>query len=174
MSSSTESPFSLTVKVGKNNDLLTGRASTIEEMIQRVEDLRALQEFIAGATAPVVAAPENAMAQAIATLQSEMAGTVTVPPAVPSVPTPIPQAGVRVVKHPTWEDTYFVYDHPEAMRMPDGRPSIMKHAKSQAGKVYQRWQHPVTGPEDPASGKNPPWDGAFVDRSCDTSMLPHM
>jgi len=171
MSNSTESPFSYTIKCGKNKDLLTGRADTFKEMTAQIIYMWELQEFIEGAETPPVEQVMPDIAQAVANLQAAMPATVV---AAPAVPTPVPQVGARIVKHPTWEDTYFVYDHPEAMRMPDGRPSIMKHAKSQAGKVYQRWQHPVTGPEDPASGKNPPWDGAFVDRSCDTSMLPHM
>ena len=169
MSNSTESPFSLTLKVGKNNDLLTGRAGTLDEMVKRVGDLWALQEFISNAVAPPAAAPD--VAQAVQNLQAEIPASVM---AAPSVPKPAAQVGARVVKHPTWEDCYFVYDHPDAIRMPDGGLAIMKHAKSKTGKVYQRWAHPITGPEAPGSGAKPPWDGDFLASSVDKSMLPHI
>jgi len=173
MSNSTESPFSLTLKVGKNNDLLTGRAGTIEEMVARVGDLLALQEFICNAGDPTPQVNPD-VAHAVQNLTAQIPATIVAAPPAPSVPHPAAQAGPRVVKHPTWENCYFVYDHPEAIRMPDGGLAIMKHAKSQGGKVYQRWQHPVTGPEDPGNGKTPPWDGDFVDRAVNRSMLPAM
>ena len=50
MSSTTESPFSLTIKVGPNNDLLTGRADTKEEMTQRIADLRELTAVLQGSS----------------------------------------------------------------------------------------------------------------------------
>ena len=57
--STTESPFSLTIKIGKNNDLLTGRADTAQEMVQRVSELRQLAALVEGplqdVTAPVTA-----------------------------------------------------------------------------------------------------------------------
>lgn len=60
--STTESPFSLTIKVGKNNDLLTGRADTAQEMIQRVTELRQLAALVEGplqdVTAPVIHAQQ--------------------------------------------------------------------------------------------------------------------
>ena len=56
--STTESPFSLTIKIGKNNDLLTGRADTAQEMVQRVKELRQLAALVEGplqdVTAPVI------------------------------------------------------------------------------------------------------------------------
>ena len=52
MSNTTESPFSLTIKVGRNNDLLTGRADTAAEMEQRITELNMLKEKIDGAPAP--------------------------------------------------------------------------------------------------------------------------
>jgi hypothetical protein len=59
--STTESPFSLTIKVGKNNDLLTGRANTAQEMLQRITELHQLVPFLEGAmqgvTPPVTQAP---------------------------------------------------------------------------------------------------------------------
>jgi hypothetical protein len=57
----TESPFSLTIKVGKNNDLLTGRAESATEMLQRIHDLHNLVPYVEGAlqgvATPVTQAP---------------------------------------------------------------------------------------------------------------------
>jgi hypothetical protein len=53
--STTESPFSLTIKVGKNNDLLTGRADTAQEMMQRVSELRQLAALVEGPLQDVTA-----------------------------------------------------------------------------------------------------------------------
>ena len=54
VSNTTESPFSLTIKVGSNNDLLTGRADTKEEMTQRIADLRELAAAMQGASQPTM------------------------------------------------------------------------------------------------------------------------
>lgn len=48
MSSSTEAPFSLTIKIGPNNDLLTGRAETVEEMQERIKQLYSIASLISG------------------------------------------------------------------------------------------------------------------------------
>lgn len=63
MSNTTESPFSLTIKVGPNNDLLTGRADTLEEMLARVDDLRTVQAYMgtAVAAAPAQVSHEQAV-----------------------------------------------------------------------------------------------------------------
>ena len=59
MSNSTESPFSLTVKVGPNNDLLTGRANTLEEMLARIDELNTIKAYMgmSSNTAPVATVP---------------------------------------------------------------------------------------------------------------------
>lgn len=59
MSSSTESPFSLTVKVGPNNDLLTGRANTLEEMLARIDELNTIKAYMgmSNNAAPVTTVP---------------------------------------------------------------------------------------------------------------------
>lgn len=59
MSNSTESPFSLTVKVGPNSDLLTGRANTLEEMLARVDELNTIKAYMgmSNNTAPVTTVP---------------------------------------------------------------------------------------------------------------------
>lgn len=53
MSTTTESPFSLTIKVGPSNDLLTGRADTVDEMSVRIQQLRALATQMQGVPVPV-------------------------------------------------------------------------------------------------------------------------
>lgn len=59
MSNSAESPFSLTVKVGPNNDLLTGRSDTLEGMLQKVDELRTIQAYMgmSNNAAPVTTVP---------------------------------------------------------------------------------------------------------------------
>lgn len=63
MSTTTESPFSLTIKIGPNNDLLTGRADTVDEMSIRIQQLQALAQQMQGVTRDVQPAPT--MAQAV-------------------------------------------------------------------------------------------------------------
>jgi len=70
MSNTTESPFSLTIKVGPNNDLLTGRADTAEEMQVRISELRELAASMQGAIkVPTVQ-------EAVETVQQSMGGQV--------------------------------------------------------------------------------------------------
>ena len=59
MSNSTESPFSLTIKVGPNNDLLTGRANTLEEMLARIDELNTVKAYMGMSSnaAPVTTVP---------------------------------------------------------------------------------------------------------------------
>ena len=59
MSNSTESPFSLTVKVGPNSDLLTGRANTLEEMLARIDELNTIKAYMGMSSnaAPVTTVP---------------------------------------------------------------------------------------------------------------------
>lgn len=64
--STTESPFSLTVKVGPNNDLLTGRADTVDEMSVRIQQIHALAQQLQGVSVtppqPVASTPTHAQA----------------------------------------------------------------------------------------------------------------
>lgn len=69
MSNTTESPFSLTIKIGPNNDLLTGRADSKEEMALRIEELRELAASMQGTSAPTVQ-------QAVANVQQSMGAQV--------------------------------------------------------------------------------------------------
>lgn len=57
MSNTTESPFSLTIKIGPNNDLLTGRADSKEEMALRIEELRELAAAMQGTSTPRISTP---------------------------------------------------------------------------------------------------------------------
>ncbi len=56
MSNSTESPFSLTLKVGPRGDLLTGRADTVQEMQTRIAELISLAALIDGSPSPAQSA----------------------------------------------------------------------------------------------------------------------
>lgn len=76
MSTTTESPFSLTIKVGPNNDLLTGRADTVEEMLVRVSELRRIEAGMQGVTQHVTSVPVT-NEQAVQNLaQAGVTGTV--------------------------------------------------------------------------------------------------
>ena len=76
MSATTESPFSLTIKVGANNDLLTGRADTAEEMLVRVQQLKQIAAAMQGVTQPVTVT-EPTVEQAVANLaDAGITGTV--------------------------------------------------------------------------------------------------
>lgn len=70
MSNTTESPFSLTIKIGPNNDLLTGRADSKEEMALRIEELRELAAAMQGTSTPPT------VQQAVATVQQSMGAQV--------------------------------------------------------------------------------------------------
>jgi hypothetical protein len=79
MSNTTESPFSLTIKVGRNNDLLTGRADTVDEMKQRVDDLEVLAEHIGGKFVIGGSAPAPTTQQAVDNVKAATGpGTVVV------------------------------------------------------------------------------------------------
>lgn len=88
--STTESPFSLTIKVGPNNDLLTGRADTVEEMKQRISELRLLAGAMQGVTQPVTApAPAVAGHDSVAVAMDNLAAAGVTGTVVESGPTPI-------------------------------------------------------------------------------------
>lgn len=136
MSTTTESPFSLTIKVGTNNDLLTGRADTAEEMLSRIEELRRLQSALNGASV-VAAAPapmQDVTQQALSTLAAGgITGTVTA--AEPETITD------------QWGNQW-TYNHPDAPDLPDGRGKYtLKKGISKAGKPYTGWFDPAKGPK---------------------------
>lgn len=92
MSTMTEAPFSLTIKIGPNNDLLTGRAETVEEMQVRVAELLSLKASMQGVGTPATAevlnpppvwAAQQAIEnhdQAVATVQAQLGGQVIATP----------------------------------------------------------------------------------------------
>ena len=129
MSNTTESPFSLTRKVGKNNDLLTGRADTADEMIVRIQELDRIEGHIDGG-------------DALADIKESL-GATEVKPSKPAPPAPVPQAptgsgDMRVVstKYP---DKFYIYDHPKAILTPKGTKAILLWARSSNGKPYTKW-----------------------------------
>jgi len=138
VSSTTESPFSLTVKVGPNNDLLTGRADTKEEMSQRIADLRELTAVLQGSSQSAVKDDTQAAVQALAG-----AGITT-----------------QVVEESTAIDTQmdrygneWTYGHPDAPDLPDGRGKYArKKGTNKAGRAYVGWFDPVKGPKPFSKG----------------------
>lgn len=126
MSTTTESPFSLTIKVGPNNDLLTGRADTADEMLGRIEELRLLAASMQGATQAVTT---DATASAIQNLQA--AG---MNPTVVTESAPMSNAGVE-----TKEDKFgnqYTRGVPGVEACNHG-PRIVKNGTNKSGKPYK-------------------------------------
>lgn len=144
---STESPFSFTMKVGKNNDLLTGRADTVGEMAIKIQELRQLAAILDdGTTAvqnPVQVAQQNLTNAGIGyTVVEGGAGAATAPAAAaPAAGTPIETINDK------WGNEW-TYGHPDAPNLPDGRGKYArKRGTSQAGKAYTGWFDPAKGPK---------------------------
>ena len=76
MSNTTESPFSYTLKVGRDNALLTGRANTALEMVQRIDELGQLEALITEKQGVVIAPPLQGVPQAVAQPQPVVAPDV--------------------------------------------------------------------------------------------------
>lgn len=143
MSTTTESPFSYTIKVGRNNDLLTGRADDSTQMQARIQEMHVLKSVIEGqpVAAPVVA-ELAAVDQAVAYLQAGgITGTV-----VQQAPAPIAQQSVEEIRD-KWGNTW-TYGHPDAPALPDGRGAYArKKGISKAGSEYTGWFDPAKGPK---------------------------
>jgi hypothetical protein len=135
MSTTTESPFSLTVKVGRNNDLLTGRADTAEEMLVRVQQLKQIAASLQDVAQVQEPAPvQDAVAQAISNLA---AGGIT--------GTVVP--GELEVITDKWGSEW-TYNHPDAPDLPDGRGKYArKKGTGKSGKPYTGWFDPAKGPK---------------------------
>lgn len=126
MSTTTESPFSLTIKVGPNNDLLTGRADTADEMLGRIHELRLLAAEMQGGTqAAPVQAPT--VEQAVATVTQAMPGTTV----VEQSPAAIEQ------KEDRWGNKY-TSGMPDAGSCAHGL-RIVKNGTNKAGKAYKAY-----------------------------------
>lgn len=121
MSNTTESPFSLTLKVGPNNDLLTGRADTVDEMSVRIQQLQALSQQMQGVPVPVT--PEPTQAQAVAAVVDSGMATETV------------TSGAIEVKEDQWGNK-FTRGNPDAGSCGHG-PRIVKNGTNRSGKAYK-------------------------------------
>ena len=143
MSTTTESPFSYTIKVGRNNDLLTGRADDSTQMQARIQEMHALKMVIEGQpAAEPVAAPVTEAEQAVAYLQAAgITGTV-----VQQAPVPVQQQALEEVTD-KWGNVW-TYGHPNAPALPDGRGMYAsKKGISKAGSQYTGWFDPSKGPK---------------------------
>lgn len=130
MSNTTESPFSLTIKVGPNNDLLTGRADTAAEMLTRVAELKSIAAAMQGVATPthqVVTEqlPEWAAQSAVAEQQQAVAAVVGQFPGTTQIEERTDQWGNRFVK-----------GDPNGAVCVHG-PRITAYKKSKAGKQYK-------------------------------------
>jgi hypothetical protein len=121
MSNTTESPFSLTLKVGANNDLLTGRADTVDEMSVRIQQLQALAQQMQGVPAPVT--QEVTPAQAVQNVVDAGMAAETVTP------------GAIEVKEDQWGNK-FTRGNPDAGSCVHG-PRIVKNGTNRSGKAYK-------------------------------------
>lgn len=147
MSSMSEAPFSYTIKVGPQGNLLTCRAETYEEMIDAVADMKRIEQFIlTGAILtttidPVQTAQEVLGATVIGTTETE-----TAPQEVPAAAPVTASAGPEIQT-----DKYgaqYTYGLAEAPQLPDGRGYYVKKAwTSQKGKRLTAWVDPVKGPK---------------------------
>lgn len=125
MSSTTESPFSLTLKVGPNNDLLTGRADTFEDMLLRIEELQRLATTMRGAPAPAPAAsPQAEVARAVDAVVSEIGAEVV-------------GGGAIETKKDKWDNTY-TKGNPDAGTCTHG-PRIVANKTNKAGRKYKAY-----------------------------------
>ena len=122
MSTTTESPFSLTIKVGPNNDLLTGRADTVDEMSVRIQQLQALATQMQGVSRDVTPAP--VMAQAVEAVVDAGIAAETV----------AGNAGIEVQSDRFGNQ--YTRGNPDAGTCPHG-PRIVKNGTSKAGRAYK-------------------------------------
>lgn len=121
MSTTTESPFSLTIKVGPNNDLLTGRADTVDEMSVRIQQLQALATQMQGVSAPVT----PTVAQAVeAVVDAGIAAEVV-------------SSGAIEMKDDQWGNKY-TRGNPDAGSCAHG-PRIVKNGTNKSGKTYKAY-----------------------------------
>lgn len=122
MSNTTESPFSLTIKVGPNNDLLTGRADSAEEMQVRIEQLRSLAASMQGTGQPATPTPT----QAVQNVQDSMGATVV-------------DQGSTAIE--TKEDKFgnrYTRGNPDAGTCVHGA-RIVKNGTNKAGRAYKAY-----------------------------------
>jgi hypothetical protein len=127
MSATTESPFSLTVKVGSNNDLLTGRADTLAEMEVRVTELMYLRDILSHPTGPKQDAVKDDTQAAIQALSGAGIGTTVVSSA---------SGGIE-----TKEDKYgnlYTKGNPDAGTCAHG-PRIVANKTNKAGRKYKAY-----------------------------------
>lgn len=124
MSTTTESPFSLTIKVGPNNDLLTGRADTVDEMSIRIQQLQALATQMQGVTQHVQPAPS--MPQAVQNVVDAgiVAETVT-------------STGGIEVQSDRFGNQY-TRGNPDAGSCPHGA-RIVKNGTNKSGRTYKAY-----------------------------------
>lgn len=117
----TEAPFSLTIKVGPNNDLLTGRAETAAEMAQRVQDLHSIAASMQGGNTTSTANDAAAVDRAIQALES--AGMTA------------PSTGGIEQRDDQWGNQY-TKGVPDAGGCSHG-PRIVKNGTNKSGKRYK-------------------------------------
>jgi hypothetical protein len=162
----TEAPFSLTIKAGRNSDLLTGRAETSQEMLARIEELQMLraahefteQQAMQGGSTTSTPAAEPTVEQAVQNLQN--AGVVE-------------NYDGRVEKK--FDDKWFVWERSNAPLTNDGQQAVLQWWRKKNGtEMFSQWVHP-----DIATGKvrypqsKTLWQ-QWTDRGYDTSDLPKL
>lgn len=134
MSTTTESPFSLTIKVGPNNDLLTGRADTAAEMVQRVAELKQIAASLSGAT-PAVSAQVDTVAQALDNLAAGGVTGTIVHGSTENVSNV--NAGAIEQRDDKWGNKY-TRGVPDAGSCQHG-PRVVKNGTNKAGRSYKAY-----------------------------------
>lgn len=124
MGTTTESPFSLTIKVGPNNDLLTGRADTVDEMQVRIEQLQVLASRMQGVTHAVRSEPTHV--QAVQNVVDAGAAAEVV----------ASNAGIQ-----TMDDRFgnqYLRGNPDAGTCGHG-PRVVKNGTNKSGRAYKAY-----------------------------------
>lgn len=145
MTAMTEAPYSFTIKVGPQGNLLTVRADNYDDFAARLQELQSLAAIITG---------EGTHEQAVATAQAALGATVIAEQA--TAPAPAPSAPAAAGSPEVVTDKYgaqYTYGLAEAPALPDGRGYYVKKAwTSQKGKRLVAWVDPVKGPKPFAKG----------------------
>ena len=133
MSATTESPFSLTIKVGPNNDLLTGRADTAEEMLLRVQQLHQIASSMQGVAQTITqtVAPVQQAAPTVEQAVQNLANGGITGTVVQSTP-----SGIEV-RDDQWGNTY-TRGNPDTGTCAHG-PRIAATKTNAQGRVYKAY-----------------------------------
>jgi hypothetical protein len=136
MTTMQEAPLSFTTKV--NGDLLTVRGTTVDEFMDRVQELAADPRLTDALT-------ELQSISGVAVAKTMLGATEIAAPAAPAA-APAAAGAPEVVKNQY--GNVFTYNHPEAPDLPDGRGKyVFKEWSDKSGKQRKAFVDPIKGPK---------------------------